>query len=149
MTTINATKTSSPSRPSNIGASANLPRQLPLIGTGFPEIQHAFPGTINLRLEKPLLAMGYDHRTAPIKWQPDESPPETFDFVRVKFEARGSIVDCWLYIPHGSPHRRDLCSHEIITPAQLQISDGDRCVLHIPRQCVSMPYAEFPVIVIV
>ena|SRR5260221_14392742 len=148
MTAINAIKRSSPWRGPNIGASANLPRQLPLIGAQFPEIRNAFPGTINLQLEKPLLVMGYDHRTPPLKWQEDASPPEVFDIVRVKFETLGKITDTWLYIPHGSPHRLDLLSHEIIAPSMIEIADGQSCLLHILRKCTRMPYAKFPLVVV-
>ena len=148
-TTINARKRSSSPRPPTIGASANLPRQLPLIGAKFPEIRNAFPGTINLYLDKPLLVLGYDHRTPPIKWQEDASPPEVFDIVRVKFEVRGTVHDTWLYVPHGSPHRRDLQSHEIIAPSRIAVSDGDQCILHVSRRCVCMPYVAFPLIIIV
>jgi hypothetical protein len=101
-----------------------------------------------LQLERHLLVMAYDHRTPPIKWQEDGGPSEVFDIVRVKFEARGKISDTWLYVPHGSPHRRDLRSHEIIAPSKIDIVDGERCLLHIPRKCVTMPYSEFPLIVI-
>jgi hypothetical protein len=148
MTAINATKVSSPPRPSTIGASANLPRQLPLIAETFPEIRNAFPGTINLSLDDPLLVMNYDHRTQPIKWQLDDSRPEIFDILRVKFEARGTVNDCWLYVPHGSPHRRDLRSHEIIAKSKITIFDGERCVLHIAQRCDRMPYLEFPLVVV-
>ncbi len=148
MPSIRARKKSSRLRPAGIGASANLVKQLPLIGATFPEIVNAFPGTINLDLEQPLLVQGYDHRTPPLKWENAWGASETFDIVRVELEVGGKRHPAWLYVAHGSPHRRDLSSHEIITPAKIDILDGELCILHIPKAHVSMPYDNFPLIII-
>lgn len=136
-------------RPPGIGASATLPKQLPLISAHFPQIANAHPGTINVDLELPLLVLGgYDHRTAPLQWDNNWAPGEVFDLVCIEFEVGGKRGPAWLYIAHGSPHRRDMRSHEVITPAKLQILRGEMCVLHIDKAHVVMPYPESPLVVL-
>ena len=119
MTLITAIKKSTPPRPPGLGASANLRYQLPMIGATFPEITNAYPGTINLQLRQGLIVAAFDHQTPPIKWQQNQSAPEVFDLLRIQLEVRGTPHDGWLYVAHGSPHRGDLQSHEIITPTKI------------------------------
>lgn len=125
-----------------------LPVQLPIIGKHFPEVAKAHPGTINLFLEQPLLVRGYDCRTPPISWQNDGTPPEVFDFVRVELEVRGTKYPCWLYFAHGSPHRQQPASHEVLAPNRIPIRDLEDCILHISRACSSIPNGTRPVVVI-
>lgn len=148
MTSIKAIKWSNPTRSPTVGASATLPVQLPFIGKHFPDILGAYPATINLLLEQPLLVQGYDFRTPPINWQYDGSAPEEFDFVRVELEIRGNTNSVWLYFAHGSPHRQNPAIHEIIARSKLTIRDNEQCILRIPRTCTSIPNGNRPVIVI-
>lgn len=139
MTSVPGTKWSNDGRPRGVGASACLKAQIPIIGAGFPEIVGARPGTINVLLDRPLIVLGYDHRTGPIKWSA-EFAPEDFDFVRIDLEAGGKKTPAWLYVAHGSPHRQNPQSHEIITPSEFAIADRERCMIHISRPCMSVPY---------
>jgi len=148
MTSIRATKNTTANRPYGVGASFTLARQIPLISATFPEITKAHHGTINLYLDLPLLVIGYDHRTSPLIWDGNGSQPEVFDFVRVELEvpSENRRTQAWLYVAHASSHRQNLMSHEIITLEPFHISDDGRCILHIPRNCVSTPHN--PIVVI-
>lgn len=44
--------------------------QLPFVVREFPEVAECHHGTLNLRLEAPLLVLVPDHRTHPIPWRP-------------------------------------------------------------------------------
>jgi hypothetical protein len=146
MTTIHGNKFSTRvSRPATIGATATLRVQLPLIGANFPEILAAVPGTINLGLEQPLLVLFSDYRTAPIDWE-NKGNYETFDLLRAQLEIRGVKYDGWLYVAHGSPHRADLKTHEFIAQTRVPIRDDDSCLLHISRECASVPYSPLVVV---
>lgn len=147
VTTIGAQKFSTPkARPFEISATANLVKQVPLIARDFPEFAEAKFGTINLRLDKALLVANYDHRTVQIGWQGDGSA-EVFDLVRAQLEVNAKIFDGWLYVAHGSGHRRDLRIHEFIARSKIEIQDGDRCSLHMVRDCNSIPYQGIVVLV--
>jgi hypothetical protein len=146
MTAIRARKFSTQViRPATIGATATLRVQLPLIGANFPEILAAVPGTINLRLEQPLLVLFSDHRTAPIDWE-NKGNYEKFDLLRSQLEIRGVKYEGWLYVAHGSPHRADLRNHEFIAQTKVPIGDDDSCILHISRGCASVPYSPLVVV---
>ena len=122
---------------------ANLGKQLPHIVKEFPEINGCHHGTINLYLNYNLVVISPDHRTKPIPWHPDFGTGEVFDLLRIKIEAPtgDTPVPGWLYIPHGSPHRRDLKNHEVIT-SKLNISIGDRCSIIINKPTVELPYMK-------
>ncbi len=130
-------------------ASQNLIAQLPAIAAEFPEVAGCHRGTINLLLDSPLLVLAPDHRTSPILWHPDFAPGEVFDLLRIELEVRlgTAPVPSWLYIPHASPHRRDLRLQEVLAP-KLNLSTGARCRIHISRKVRCLPYTSQPVLVV-
>ena len=131
-------------------ATGNLRIQLPLIAEEFPEVANSYHGTINLLLDCPLLVLAPDHRTEPISWHRDYPQGEVFDLLRVKLEAPtgAAAVLAWLFIPHGSPHRKNLRLHEVIAP-RLKLDEGARCLIRMNRNVVQLPYQSWPVIVVV
>ena len=133
------------------GASKNLEFQLPHIAQGFPEVKDCFHGTLNMKLEKRLLVLSPDHRTKPIDWDSCNHPGgEVFDILRIHIEAPSGSppIPAWLYIPHNSDHRKDLHTHEVIASKKLQVSVGQQCTIHIDRGCLTLPYREFPIILV-
>lgn len=131
-------------------AHRNLQKQLPPIVAEFPEIAHCYHGTINVRLDVPLLVLTPDHRSHPIHWDDVEFPNgEVFDFLRIDFEAPldAKPVRAWLYIPHGSKARWTPNIHEVLAP-ELSISADARCRVEINRTCIQLPYRWFPAVVV-
>ncbi len=131
-------------------ATRNIGIQLPMITAEFPEVAHCHHGTINLLLDIPLLVISPDHRTRPLQWHPEFGSGEVFDFLRITLEAPtgAAAVPAWLYIPHESPHRGDLRIYEVLAP-ELDISDGERCLVHVERKVTKIPYREWPEIAVV
>jgi hypothetical protein len=132
-------------------AHGNMAIQLPLIAAEFPEVANCHHGTINVELAAPLFVVGPDHRTRAIHWDDAGFPDgEVFDLLRIQFEAPhdAPVVDAWLYIPHGSPHRRTPFMHEIIAP-HLNIPAGVQCRIRIDRHAVQLPYGLFPAVVVI
>jgi hypothetical protein len=123
--------------------SNNLKKQLPHIVGDFPEINGCHYGTINLYLDNSLIVISPDHRTKPVPWDPAFGVGEVFDFLRIEIEAPvgSSRVKAWLYIPHGSPHRKDIRKHEIIT-TKLKVIEGNRCAIIINKQVEELPYMK-------
>lgn len=137
MTILTGTK-----KPGMGGATHTLAIQLPIMAERFPEIAVCHAGTINLELERPLIVLQADHRTEPIQWCGEEYPGEVFDLVRILFEAPAgsSAVDAWLYVPHGSPHRENTRTHEVLCPRLADIPAGTPCRITILRPTTSLPY---------
>jgi hypothetical protein len=110
-------------------AARALAVQLPLIAAEFPEVAGCQPGTINLLLNCRLLVATPDHRMCPIPWHPDVPAGKVFDLLRIELEAPAGAeaVQAWLYIPHGSPHRRDLRLHEVPPAFSRSCSSSRRC----------------------
>jgi hypothetical protein len=123
-------------------AAANLAIQLPVIEASFPEIKGCHLGTINLELPYPIIFVHFDHRTEPIRWHKNLS--ERFDLVRVSVEAAPDHppAPAWIYVPHGSPHRSNLLTHELIAKT-LPTKPGNQLRLRIDRDWVECPYAPF------
>jgi hypothetical protein len=122
-------------------AAGNLTTQLPVIEDLFPEIKGCHFGTINLELPYPIIFTYFDHRTAPIDW--DHARPghtESFDLVRATVEiVAGSAPEpAWFYIPHGSPHRADLKTQELIAKP-LATKPGTSLFLRIDRDWIQAP----------
>lgn len=128
----------------------SLALQLPHVTREFPELANCYPGTLNLRLEVPLLVLVPDHRTKPIAWYPQTTEAETFDFLRMRLEAPlGAVpIPAWFYIAHWSKHRADLWLQEVVTHQKLKIANGAVCRVHIDRPLVQLPYNALPVVVI-
>ncbi len=130
-------------------ASWTLALQIPLISRSFPEVAACYPGTINLKLDQPLLVLSPDHRTEPIVWNPEKPVPETFEFLRVELEAPigASSVSAWLYIAHSSLHRGSLDTHELIT-TRLDLANIAECRVHINRPTYQLPYLKYPLVIV-
>jgi hypothetical protein len=131
-------------------AKQRLAYQLPYITKEFPEVAVCHYGSINLELEVPLLVLSSDHRTKPIAWLPGKPNTEVFDLVRIEFEAPcdASAVPAWLYIPHGSPHRRKLRIYEVIT-TKLNLASVKLCRIKINHPTLQLPLPLFPLVVVV
>ena len=131
-------------------ATRTLALQLPLIANEFPEISNCYRGSINIECEVPLLVVAPDHRTRPIAWNPADPAAEVFDFVRIDLEVPdgASPVPAWLYIPHGSPHRRTPYIHEVIT-RRLDLGQTTTCRVTINRQAFQLPLPYLPMVLVV
>lgn len=99
-------------------ACKNLKLQFPLFVGDFPEAAECFPGTINLRLESPIILVRPDHRFGPMTWVPGSKRLEVFEFLRIglNFPERPGVQKAWLYVAHNSPHRDDPHIHEVVAP---------------------------------
>ena len=131
-------------------AHKNLAKQLPFIAKEFPEVGHCHHGTINVRLDLPLLVLAPDHRSRPIPWDDANFPDgEIFDFLRIPFEAPlgAAPMPAWLYIPHGSPARSSPWIHEVLAP-QLDIPADTQCAVTINRNVGLLPYDRFPAVLV-
>ena len=120
-------------------ATGTLARQLPLIAQEFPEVACCFPGTLNLKLELPLVVTRPDHRTLPLAWTPSGRTREVFELLQIELECAHlpAPVTAWLYVAHRSPHRATPTLHEVIAPL-LEISDVRQCRIHLPSDAVSV-----------
>jgi len=70
-------------------ATKNMRHQLPELVRQFPDIKNVHPGSINVRLIKPLYGLKYDYTTSPTQWWhagPDRWQTEIFSFLEIKFE---------------------------------------------------------------
>jgi len=83
-----------------------------------------------------------DHRTPPIPWHPSFGEGEVFDLLRLTLEAPSGTeaVQAWLYIPHGSPHRKNLQYHELLLSSQISLAADERCTIHVRREAIKLPY---------
>lgn len=133
------------------GATANLRIQGPRISETFPEFALATPGTINIKLDVPLIIANSDHRTPRIQWAGAGTIGEVFDLVRVTFQLLpvGAVENGWLYVAHESYHRR-WGTHEVVLTRRYEgVVDGAKCRVKIQREPVlDRPYREFPLIVL-
>jgi CTP-dependent riboflavin kinase len=79
-------------------------------------------GTINVRLDMPLLKGLADHWTPRIKWRPywltpsDPDREEAFGFIRIKFECPlgGRTYDAWVIVPELAQLSQDEFGAEVI-----------------------------------
>jgi len=127
-------------------ASGTLARQLPLISQHYPQVATCHPGTINLALDQPLLLTDPDHRTVPLAWTPSGRTTEVFDFLHVELELSSSParIPAWLYVAHGSPHRKTPWIHELIAHP-LNLDNVSHCRLHLRANAVSLLTAAQPI----
>lgn len=130
-------------------ATPYLARQLPLIAEEFPEVAACHRGSINIEFDLAVLVLAPDHRTRPIAWLPGQAATEVFDLLRVRLEAPAgaAAVPGWLYIPHGSPHRRTPHVHEVIT-TQLDLAGVSSCKLTIDRQAIQLRLPQFRAVLV-
>jgi hypothetical protein len=122
---------------SGLGAATKtVALQLPHIQKVFPEISQCHPGTVNVIIDAQFEVVSPDFVTDPIKWHPDpRSLPEMFGFFRIRFEVPAANInqDAWIYIPYGSPHRKNPYHVEVLA-AKLTLQGQTDCKIHIrPR----------------
>ena len=120
-------------------AAGTMARQLPLISQAFPEITDCHPGTLNLQLSRPLRLIHPHHRSAPLAWTPSGRTREVFDLLRIEldFDHLACRVPAWLYVAHGSPHRKTPAIHEVIA-TRLELDGARRCRVHLPTHAVEL-----------
>lgn len=99
----------------------------------FPDIAgiHQW-GTLNIMLDYPLRIIDPDYTTAPIEWTPGVK--EKFSFTKVGLQLAPfdqPVVDAWIYIAHGSPHRGNALHIELLT-ATITIENGDHVLIYLP-----------------
>ena len=118
-------------------ATGTLARQLPLISEEFPEVGGCYAGTINLEFSVPVLVVRPDYRTAPLAWTPSGRTTEIFDLLRIELEFSHlpERIPAWLYVAHGSPHRRTPTIHEAIAP-RINLNGAAHCRIHLPAEAV-------------
>ncbi len=76
---------------------------------------------------------------------------EKFDFLRIFLEApKGTpAINAWIYIAHRSDHGKNPFVHEIMTPnPKREIIYDQQCMIKINRQCKRLPYAQYPLVVV-
>lgn len=120
-------------------ASKNIKFQMPHLIWHFPEIKDIFTASINVNLDKALTISKVDFTTLPIAWwDVDEKQGhwavERFSFVRIKFEypIGGTCHTAWFFDCHNSAYHGDTFRFEIITEKIANLSNGQRCRIHIP-----------------
>ena len=95
-----------------------LREQLPFFQECFPEVGTCKPGTLNIRLEKPLAILTPDFTTGPIPWHPAlrlSKKGEIFQFIRTSLILEGQEpVPAWIYRAQFSPYRDDPFLVEVI-----------------------------------
>ncbi len=115
-------------------ASTTVAMQLPLIQQVYPDVAQCHPGTINVILDAQLEVVSPDFVTDPIKWH-QNGLPEMFGFLKIRFEVAAANInrDAWVYIPYGSPHRKNPYYVEILAQ-KLPLQGQTDCKVHIrPR----------------
>jgi hypothetical protein len=123
-------------------ALGNLPRQIPGIEAGFPEIRDFYAATVNVLFEPKIIVAGWDYRTAPICWEGGEQG-EVFDFVRVRliFEELELRVRALMYVAHWSVHRKDPHKHEFLVEKFVDgLEEGMYVVMECDREWIELPY---------
>lgn len=117
------------------GESRNtLREQMPFFKDCFPEVADCQHGTLNIRLEKPLIILHPDFTTDPVPWHPAlriSKKGEVFQFTRARL-AVGSHepVPVWIYRAQFSPYRDDPYLVEILAPS-LKFSGHPDCRLEL------------------
>jgi CTP-dependent riboflavin kinase len=113
-------------------SSHTVVRQLPHFISMVPKMAGCYPGTINLRLEKPLRVVRPDVATA-CAWQGPGSIPELFYLheIQIEFPTASAREAAWIYVPHDSPHFSNPFLVEIISQKLAGIGYGHLCRIHI------------------
>ena len=118
-----------------IGAAKQTLRlHMPYFVQLFPEIKDCHLGSINLKLEVGLRVFDPDFTTPLIPWA--GPPGEQFSFLRIEFEGPIGTPHrrAWIYMPHGSPHRYNPFSVEVITKDEVEgITYGVLSQVHITK----------------
>jgi hypothetical protein len=118
-------------------ATKNMWHQLPELVRQFPNITNVRPGSINVRLSKPLY-VNYEYTTSPISWWddgPNRWQTEIFGFLEIKFEYpidNNTLYRAWLFDCHNSTYHNDPFHHEIISEKIEGVAYDKRCRVHLP-----------------
>jgi hypothetical protein len=98
------------------GATNSIREQEPLIKRYVPEISSMRFGTVNVRLESPILAPPYDVETPSIEWQ--KGRWEKFGFIRAEIQLctpESETAHCLLYYAETPPYHSDPFIVEVVT----------------------------------
>ncbi|MEN6624255.1 MAG: hypothetical protein ABFD50_22250 [Smithella sp.] len=99
-------------------ASHTICRQKQFFKKYIKDIDIYYDGTINLKMEKPLIISNPDIFTEPIEWT--KGTKEEFSFLKIKLEIeaffQNQTYNGFIYIAHKSPHYIDPFYHEILVP---------------------------------
>jgi hypothetical protein len=121
-------------------ASKNIKFQLPPLTQQFPNIKDIHPGSINVRLQRPLHTPRYDYTTSPIQWWdagPDRWQTEIFSFLEIKFEyplGNRALYRAWFFDCHNSAYHENPYCHEIISQMIDGVSYNQPCRIHLPSE---------------
>lgn len=115
------------------GQSQNtIKEQMPFFRDCFPEVADCKVGTLNIRLEKPVVVTNPDFTTRSLPWHPAlklAKSGEMFQFVRIRLTLEGQKpVNAWIYRAQFSPYREDPFLIEVLAPA-LSISGSPVCAI--------------------
>jgi len=119
-------------------ATKNMGYQLPELVRQFPNIKNVHPGSINVRLSKPLYGLRYEYTTSPIRWWdagPDQWQIEIFSFLEIKFEYpidNNTLYRAWLFDCHNSGYHNNPLFHEIIAEKIEGVAYDKDCRVHLP-----------------
>jgi hypothetical protein len=126
------------------GAARNLDTQIPaIVDGGFPEIRDYYRGTINVQFVPMIIAAGYDHRTAPIRWKDTQPRGEVFDLVRVRLRLTelNMQVRALLYISHWTIYRHHPHIHEFVAERFIEgLRPGMSVLMECDRDRIILPY---------
>ncbi|MBF0409047.1 MAG: hypothetical protein HQM10_16990 [Candidatus Riflebacteria bacterium] len=115
-----------------------IKEQLPFFEKVCPEIIACHPGTINIRLDKPLVVFKPDFSTESVPWHPALKlikKGEKFEFVNVILKIDGcEPVKSWIYKAQFSPYRDDPFIIEVIAP-RINFSGTPDCTVEIISNC--------------
>jgi len=111
-------------------ANQTLRHQLPGLLKVCPELRGCFCGTINVILDCQLEVISPDHIAGPIDWT-GSGNGELFGLRKILLEIHaGQLVEAWIYIAYGSPHRSNPYYAEILAP-QIELKGGvSNCKIH-------------------
>ncbi|MBF0547004.1 MAG: hypothetical protein HQM08_21360 [Candidatus Riflebacteria bacterium] len=119
-------------------AHKTLKEQMPYFEKVCPELAKCQLGTINIRLEKPVVVVKPDFQTEAVPWHPALKlikKGEKFSFVKVKLKVEGrEAVDAWIYKAQFSPYREDPFIIEVLAP-RIDFSGTPDCSVEIISIC--------------
>lgn len=126
-------------------ANKNIKFQMPHLVWQFPDIKNIYPASINVKFDKPSGALNYDYVTLPIPWwDVDDRNPgcwvrERFGFLQINFEypVKGPQYRAWFFDCYNSSFHTDPIRFEIISEKIDNLSNGQRCKVHIDNSKVN------------
>ena len=116
------------------GAATLLHHPLPHFAKDHPEPAGCKPGTINVRLDRPLQFKTPDFCIGSFCYL--NGIEESYGFVMIGLElSLGSLQRrAWIYLPDKSPHSDNWHQVEIIAPPREAVATDARCRIQIQRQ---------------